>query len=278
MGKKTAKMAPKTIEIMNEKDVDRILSFLKDKMGPPRGLNHAYLWEIASSNVMRIFYTESEKINNVFYGYYVKTGIVIEDWYSDGFFYIESIFDLIDLHPEGEILFAFEKKELGNKFGWKLLDEVREMVCSVDKYKYVDSCPFFDLHYGEDVRVLLSQQWWTDAQVTNLVEVTSSNPYGFSKIILGDNGHAVGFCHTMYDKGSAWISCVYVDKNSRRKGYAQRLVESVLAGLKERGITKVFLGVDKSNTNAIELYKELGFEFTDFRKWQFEVAKTLPRR
>ena len=110
------------------------------------------------------------------------------------------------------------------------------------------------------------------------MEVTSSNPYGFSKIILGDNGHAVGFCHTMYDKESAWISCVYVDKNSRRKGYAKRLVESVLAGLKERGITKVFLGVDNSNTNAIELYKELGFGFTDFRKWQFEVAKTLPRR
>ena len=48
---KTAKMAPKTIEIMNVKDLDRVLSFLKDKMGPPRGLNHAYLWEIASSDV-----------------------------------------------------------------------------------------------------------------------------------------------------------------------------------------------------------------------------------
>ena len=61
---------------------------------------------------MRIFYTESEKINNVFYGYYVKTGIVIEDWYSDGSFYMESIFDLIDLHPEGEILLHLRRKNL----------------------------------------------------------------------------------------------------------------------------------------------------------------------
>lgn len=278
MNTKNPNTKSERVQIMNLNEINSILPFLKDKTGPPRGLNRAYLWEIVSSKMMRVFYTESERFDNIFYGYYVENGVVIEDWYTNGIFYEESILELIESHPDGEILFAFGEKNIGDKFGWKFLDEIREMMCLISNFRYTDTCPTFNLHYEKEIITLLSQGWWSKDQSENFVKVTSSNPNGFSKIILDNNGRVIGFCHTMYDEGSAWINCVYINKDSRGKGHACRLVESALAQLKGIGITKVFLGVDKSNTNAIKLYKRLGFEFTDFCKWQFGVDRTSLRR
>ena len=266
------------LKIMKLSDIDRMLLFLKARSGSPRGLNGAYLWEVATANMMRVFYTESADFDNIFYAYYVKKGVVIEDWYTNGSSYIESILNLINLHPTGDIFFGFQDKRIGHTFARKLHDEIGEMKCLIANNEYLDSCPLFNPNHRKDVVNLLSQKWWTKDQSQDFVDVTSSNPSGLSKVVLDNTNCAIGFSHTMFVGDSAWINCVYVDEDCRGKGYARRLVESTIARLKEIGVANVFLGVDKSNRNAIKLYKTLGFEFTEFRKWQFQIDRALLKR
>jgi mycothiol synthase len=69
-----------------------------------------------------------------------------------------------------------------------------------------------------------------------------------------------------------WIWVIGVLKTERMKGIGTRLILTAMDFLKSKGISEAMLGVDDTNpTNAIELYKRVGFkiakkEFTYLKK------------
>lgn len=57
-----------------------------------------------------------------------------------------------------------------------------------------------------------------------------------------------------------WIKEVAASPSFQRRGIGKGLVSKALICGKERGARKAFLAVDEDNTNAIRLYKSLGFK------------------
>jgi mycothiol synthase len=58
-----------------------------------------------------------------------------------------------------------------------------------------------------------------------------------------------------------WLEQISVRRPWRRRGLAAALILSACAGLRERSMTEVALGVDSTSpTGAFELYERLGFQ------------------
>lgn len=65
------------------------------------------------------------------------------------------------------------------------------------------------------------------------------------------------------DKGEYWIARLMIDKNHRRKGYAETAMRVLLDELQQKEDCKeVFLSFVPTNTAAQALYEKLGFEDT----------------
>src|SRR5690606_7372227 len=66
------------------------------------------------------------------------------------------------------------------------------------------------------------------------------------------------FCPEPYE---AWPSHLHIDLLPRvqRRGYGRRLIETLVARLRDAGSPGVHLGVHPSNTGAIAFYHRLGF-------------------
>ncbi len=82
----------------------------------------------------------------------------------------------------------------------------------------------------------------------------------------------VGYLHgtffsNPYRKGG-YIEDIFVIKEFRRKGFAKKMINEFIKILKNKGYKKIHLSVNTKNTNAIKLYKKLGFEIYhyDLRK------------
>lgn len=57
-----------------------------------------------------------------------------------------------------------------------------------------------------------------------------------------------------------WLYAIWINPNSRGKGYGVLLIESLFKELRMRNIKEVYLTVDNSNTIAKNLYDKLGFK------------------
>jgi ribosomal protein S18 acetylase RimI-like enzyme len=67
--------------------------------------------------------------------------------------------------------------------------------------------------------------------------------------------------------GNGGIACLVTRPDARRLGYARRVSEALLAGAADRGLAKVWLQVEETNTGAIVLYNSLGFD--TFSKYHY---------
>ena len=72
-------------------------------------------------------------------------------------------------------------------------------------------------------------------------------------------GAVVGYVIAHHAVDEAEILNLGVAPTYRRQGVGRALVEAILARLRQRGITAVFLEVRESNTVAQHLYAALGF-------------------
>ncbi|MEU9509058.1 mycothiol synthase [Micromonospora sp. NPDC048170] len=102
-----------------------------------------------------------------------------------------------------------------------------------------------------DLRVRLDEPWF--------------DPEGFLLAVDGSTGRLLGFHWTKVHErpGSARIGEVYVlgvDPSAHRGGLGRVLTAAGLAYLRDRrGLDRVMLYVDESNTAAVALYERLGF-------------------
>jgi ribosomal-protein-alanine N-acetyltransferase len=74
------------------------------------------------------------------------------------------------------------------------------------------------------------------------------------------SGELVGFVFiTLADDGAGHITTIGTAPEHRRRGIARQLMERAEEALRNRKIATIFLEVRMSNTNAQNLYRELGF-------------------
>ncbi len=95
-----------------------------------------------------------------------------------------------------------------------------------------------------------------------------------------DNESIVGYLigsilKANYQHKRAYIDDLYIKKEYRRRGYAQKLMNRFIELMKNKGITKVQLGVRINNKPAISLYKKLGFKIKHYEMEKDIVSKAL---
>ncbi len=88
------------------------------------------------------------------------------------------------------------------------------------------------------------------------------------------NGENIGKVHVRFDDdGRGYIHDLCIPPEHRRKRYATAMVQECLTKLKKMGFKVIYLDVEATNPNAIELYTKCGFETTaihDF--WRHQAA------
>lgn len=88
----------------------------------------------------------------------------------------------------------------------------------------------------------------------------------------GNDSDIIGVCELIRSwksRNSAFIHSFYVDKGYRKKGVGKKLLQEVIANLKNDGFREIELTVDPGNKAANRLYKSFGFKRIDFRKNEY---------
>ena len=82
---------------------------------------------------------------------------------------------------------------------------------------------------------------------------------GYAYYIFSVDDTDVGYMGIQPQDGKLFLSKLYVKKESRGQGIARRGVEYLCGLCKERGLSSIWLTVNKHNDGTIACYKKLGF-------------------
>lgn len=85
-------------------------------------------------------------------------------------------------------------------------------------------------------------------------------------VVLLEEETAVAYGGLFWGVEEGQVLNLAVAPQARRKGYGRRIMEVLLAEASGRGCTQLSLEVRVSNTPAIALYRQLGFEAAGRRK------------
>jgi N-acetylglutamate synthase len=108
-----------------------------------------------------------------------------------------------------------------------------------------------------------------DRQPPVMREVLTSAPaQAFASIRAG--GEVLAIARLSVADGWAGITAVEVQPTRRRAGLGTALTGAVCAEVARRGISRVFLQVETSNTAAIALYERIGFRYS--HRYHYRVA------
>lgn len=104
----------------------------------------------------------------------------------------------------------------------------------------------------------LEKLCFSDPWSENSVRSELDNPLSFW-IVAVDGQQLAGYVGSQSVLGEADMMNLAVDPAYRRRGIAEKLVETLISGLKAREVHCLTLEVRASNTAAITLYEKLGF-------------------
>ncbi|WP_422772054.1 mycothiol synthase [Plantactinospora sp. WMMC1484] len=113
-----------------------------------------------------------------------------------------------------------------------------------------------------DLRLRLAEPWFDPAGFLLAVEESGDRLLGFHWTKLHGGGEPHGKAELHGEPGPHRIGEVYVlgvDPSVHRGGLGRALTVAGLAYLRDRGVARVMLYVDESNTSAVALYERLGF-------------------
>ena len=104
----------------------------------------------------------------------------------------------------------------------------------------------------------------------DLLYEISENPVSENPVskfyVLESEDRVVGYIDFWITFTSATIDKIAIEKKSRNKGFAGKLLEFSLSILKENDVEFYTLEVRKSNVAAINLYKKFGFNEVTIKK------------
>lgn len=84
------------------------------------------------------------------------------------------------------------------------------------------------------------------------------------KLSVAEQIVAFAICQTVLDE--ATLFNIAVDPAHQGKGYGKQLLQGLIERLRHQGIFTLWLEVRQSNTTALQLYRQLGFNDVSLRK------------
>lgn len=86
---------------------------------------------------------------------------------------------------------------------------------------------------------------------------------GYRYFYLREGNERIGYCALEPEKGSLFLSKLYLDGAHRGRGIGQRALAAVCAQAAAMGLSRVYLTVYKGNARAIRAYEKFGFTRAD---------------
>lgn len=102
----------------------------------------------------------------------------------------------------------------------------------------------------------------TEGDLPPVPDATKEN-YRFKSIYLKENKNLIGFTDMYYGFPSVdtvWISLFIVDKDFRKKGYAQETVNYISKECTKIGYKKIGIGVHLKNWRGLRFWTKAGFD------------------
>ncbi|ACT01715.1 GNAT family N-acetyltransferase [Paenibacillus sp. JDR-2] len=78
-------------------------------------------------------------------------------------------------------------------------------------------------------------------------------------LLQQQDGSAAGYISIRVDNGKLFLSKFYVSKESRGHGFASQAMQFIEQLCKERGLSHIWLTVNRDNASSIAVYEKKGF-------------------
>ncbi len=163
--------------------------------------------------------------------------------------------------------FAGETGDVADPYGGdlRLYEMTAEMI-----YNYIikalDKCTFAAKEDAEEIAEIekecFSDNWSENAVLTQIDRQQI--------IVYKDGGEIVGYCIFMTAADEGEILRIAVKPDMRKSGIGQKILDSAIRIMAQRGAAELFLEVRASNDAAIRLYEKAGFVKTGVRKNYYE--------
>lgn len=134
--------------------------------------------------------------------------------------------------------------------------ETREQIAETDRL----ARQIWNEHYS---KIITQQQIdYMLAKFQSEQAITEQINNGVEYYLLKDNSEHSGYIAVNFspEKSNAKLSKYYVKKSKRGKGLGRKAVEFIEQRCRKLGIEKLWLTVNKNNSNSISIYEKLGFE------------------
>lgn len=102
---------------------------------------------------------------------------------------------------------------------------------------------------------------WSKLQISDAL---GDERYSF--FVVRDGGKAIAYGGVRFVLDEAEICNIVTDERFRRRGIAEKILDSIIDECDRRGAEKIFLEVESGNESAKNLYKKKGFEKISERK------------
>ena len=114
-------------------------------------------------------------------------------------------------------------------------------------------------------KILFTSPWPQSAYEYEM----NGNPFG-NPSVLEEDGEIIGYCDWWIMYEHAEIATIGVKPDKRRMGYAQMMLDHIVADAEKNGCETLSLEVRVSNDPAIRLYEKNGFIQVNIRRHYYD--------
>lgn len=110
---------------------------------------------------------------------------------------------------------------------------------------------------GKDQSIYMADKFLSEQAIQDLI-----NNGAIFKLVL-DNNEPVGFIEYINESDKVFLSKLYVRKDKRNKGIGRFMLQDCISYTKENNLNKIYLTVNKGNSQSIKKYDHFGFKQID---------------
>ena len=86
---------------------------------------------------------------------------------------------------------------------------------------------------------------------------------GYNYFVMKIDGKIMGYTGIVFQEEKMFLSKLYIKKEARNKGVGKTTLEFLKNLCREKGYNKIYLTVNKYNTDSINAYKKMNFKIID---------------
>lgn len=110
---------------------------------------------------------------------------------------------------------------------------------------------------GKEQSLYMADKFLSEEAIQELV-----NNGAIFKLVL-DNNEPIGFIEYIKEKDKVFLSKLYVRKDKRGKGIGRFMLNDCIDYTKNNNLNKIYLTVNKGNSQSIKKYDHIGFKQID---------------